>query len=362
MADNLNAVPFTSPHAASGTEGSKNDPYLTETRHGRLDNLPSDRLPREVSQDIFAKAQEQSILMSLGQQIPISINENVITRPDAWPEAGQVGGTTLESREGAEKPVSGYRFGDRTSFSPIKLAVIVTMSEEFARENVDQLYSDLAGKLSGAIARAADLAVFHGKNALTGGDLVGIEQNGFINETANRVALNYAPGAGEPDLVSQLMEGYNLVVDDDEKNYDFTGFAAHPTLRSRLVQARDLQGNPIFQGGFPGSGAQISLNNSPAALFGIPVNWGRIVGGKVGKAPATNVKMFGGDWSQLAYGYADSIRIKVSDSATLRGANGEFVSLWQTNQLAVLAEATFGWYVADPDAFAAYTEGEVASV
>lgn len=315
---------------------------------GHLSLMPADRLPKSMVGDIFTKAQEQSILMGLGQQVPVGINETVIRVGDTFPEAGQVGnGTSLDDREGATKPVSGYKYGSEKSFSPIKLAVIVTASEEYARENIDGLYSQLATKLPQAISRAADLAVFHNMDALRGTALQGTTANGHINATTNRVTLDLSSGAS-PDLVDQLLEGYRLVTVDDY--YDFTNFASVPSMRAEVMTKRDSNGNPVFvPGAFPGSGAEINVNAGLSALLGVPVTFGKVVGGKVGNAPATNVKMFGGDFSQLAWGYADQIRFKVSDSATVGG-----VSLWETNQVAVLCEATFGWYVNDPDAFVAY--------
>lgn len=320
------------------------------TDQGYLNRLPVDRLPKTVVGDIFSKAQDQSIIMRLGRQIPVSINETVITTADTFPEAGQVGGTTLASREGAEKPIQGIGFGTTKSFSPVKLAVIVTVSEEFARTNPDQLYSQLAPQLSGAIARAADLAVFHNRDAITGAALVGTTNNSYINATTNRVELNLASNAN-PDLVAQLITGVKLVEDDDAKNFEVNGFAAVPQLRADFVQARNTDGYPIFQGAFPGSGSDINLGSQMSSLLGLPLTYGRTVKGKLGAFAGTDVKMFGGDWSQMAWGYADTIRVKVTDQATVGG-----VSMWQTNQIAILAEATFGWIVNDPDAFVAYDD------
>src|SRR5690606_9169266 len=238
---------------------------------------------------------------------------------------------------------------EEKSFSPIKLAVIVTVSEEFARENIDGLYTELATQLPRAIARAADLAVFYNKSALSGGDLVGTGNNGSIVNGATRngntvlpheVELDLSRNA-DPDLVDQLIEGYKLVTEDDY--YDFTNWAALPSMRAELVSKRDANGNPVFvPGAFPGSGAEINLNASMGSILGVPVTFNKVVGGKIGAAPKSDVKLIGGDFSQLVWGYADQIRFKVSDQATVGN-----VSMWQTNQIAVLCEATFGWYVND---------------
>ncbi len=315
---------------------------------GYLNRLDADRLPREVSGDIFAKAKDESIMLSLGREIPVSVNENVIWADDTYPEAGQVGGTTLASREGAEKPIQGIQFGTPKVFSPIKLAVIVTVSEEFARANVDKLYSNLAPKLAGAVGRAADLAAFHNKDAITGLDLVGTANNSFVNATTNRVELDLSATA-DPDAVDQILAGVDLVEDDEDGNYEVNGFAARANLRTKFATLRDANGNPVFTGTYPDSGASIDLRARMSSLFGLPVAYGRTVRGKLGAYDGSDVLMFGGDWSQLAWGFADDIRIKVTDQATVGG-----VSMWQTNQIAVLAEATFGWIVNDPDAFVAY--------
>lgn len=316
---------------------------------GRLSLMPADRLPKSMLGDIFSKTQQESLLMTLGRQVPIGINETVVRVGDTFPEAGQVGnGSTLDDREGATKPVSGYKYGTEKSFRPIKLAVIVTVSEEFARQNIDGLYTELATQLPRSIARAADLAVFHNLDALRGYPLKGTTENGSINATTNRVELNFHKDA---DLVDQLLQGYRLVTGGDV--YDFTNFAAMPSMRAEVVARRDANGNPVFvPGAFPGSGAEINVNANVGSLLGVPVTFNKLVGGKVGNVPTgTKVKMFGGDFSQLVWGYADEIRFKVTDSATVGG-----VSLWETNQIAVLCEATFGWYVNDPEAFVAYED------
>lgn len=331
-------------------------PPRTE-RQGRLGraDVPSHLLPTEVVGDIFSKAQEQSILMTLGKQINVSMGETVIRYGGEDPEAGQVGGTTLASREGATKPVSGFGFGTEKSFAPIKLATIVTVSQEFMNADPERLYSELAGKLASAVSRAADLAVFHNVSALTGAALVGTTNNSFVNATTNRVELNFAAGTS---LYDQLLAGVDLIVDQDDKTWDVTGFAADPTYRTKLARARDEQGNVILTQGASGGLAltqgPINLNAQLGDLLGVPVAYGRSVRGRVGNYAGTATRMFAGDWSQLAYGFADQISVKVSDQATVAG-----VSMWETNQVAILAEATFGWIVNDTSAFVAFDDAVV---
>ena len=322
------------------------------TDQGYLNRAPSFLLPREVVGDIFTKARDYSMMLNLGRQIPVSINETVIRTRGTFPEAGQVGGTTLASREGAEKPLQGIGFGSEKAFSPIKLAVVVTVSDEFASYNPDQMYSELAGELTGAVARAADLAVFHNKDAITGADLIGTSASSYVNATTNEVELNFLPAAS-PDLVSQILSGVKLVEDEASggvsKNFRVNAFAADRGMRWPLITLRRSDGQPVFVGAVPSTGRDINLNADIGELFGLPIYYGNSVKGRLGAYAGSTAEMFAGDWSQLAWGFADQIRVKVTDQATVGG-----VSMWQTNQVAVLAECTFGWIVNDPEAFVRY--------
>lgn len=343
------------------------DPRFTQNqaygggRMGRTD-LPEEWLPKEVVGDIFSKVEEDAPLLSMGRQINVSMGETVIRYGGTDPEAGQVGaGTSFQDREGHRKPLSGFAFGEEKSFAPIKIATTVVVSDEFSRINPERFYSELSGKLSGAIGRATELAAFHNRSALTGGALQGTSNNKSVVgsiPSSHITPLDLAVDADQ-NLVEQLLAAYDLVVGDEDANYDFTSWAAVPAMRSKLALARDRQGNLAFQGGSPLQLVQgpVNVNATVGDLLGVPVRFGKAVGGRIGNYAGTDVKLIGGDFSQFAYGFADGIRIKVSDQATVDG-----VSMWQTNQIAILAECTFGWYVNAPEdgssyPFAAFTVG-----
>ena len=90
-------------------------------------------------------------MLRLGRQVPVGYGETVIPLNTLEPEVGQVGvGTRPQDREGYRKPVSGIAWGSQ-SFAPIKLATIVTASEEFARADVNVWSSD--SQLASAVSR-----------------------------------------------------------------------------------------------------------------------------------------------------------------------------------------------------------------
>ncbi|QAY03033.1 major capsid protein [Mycobacterium phage Fenn] len=317
---------------------------------GRLAHVPSDLLPKEIVGPIFDKAQESSLVLRLGENIPISYGETIIPTTVKRPEVGQVGvGTSNEQREGGTKPLSGTAW-DTRSVAPIKLATIVTVSEEFARMNPAGLYTKLQADLAYAIGRGIDLAVFHGKSPLTGSALQGIDTDNVIANTTN---VDYLQ-TGTTPLLDRFLDGYDLV--SANTDVDFNGWAADPRYRARLLRSqayRDANGNV--------DPTRINLAAATGDLLGLPVQFGKAVGGDLGAATDSKVRVVGGDFSQLKYGFADEIRVKMSDTATLTDNTSptpQTVSMWQTNQIAILIEVTFGWLLGDKQAFVKFVDDE----
>lgn len=300
-----------------------------------LTDLPDGALPRELVSLINRAAQDQSVVARLaGDPIPMGHGETSFLFSTEEPEVQPVG-------EAKPKPVSDVGYGVRT-ITPQKFATIVTVSEEFAHANIDGVYDRIVAQLSAAAARGLDLAILHGRNAATG-EAFNTGNSGYVNETTNEVVL----GTGE-DITADLLAGYEMVTAGE---HDFTGFAFDPQFRPVLVTSRDNAGNPTYQ-------SSIDLSSSMDTLLGLPVAYGRTVSGRSRNAAAedTGVRGLAGDWSQVRYGFADRIRIKTSDTATINGT-----SMFQTNQIAILVEFIMGWVVLDTDAFVRYTNGDAVS-
>lgn len=316
-------------------------PNSAGNHQGRLAYVPDDLLPKTITDEMFAKAQENSLVLRLGRRIPVSFGETIIPVNVKRPEVGQVGtGTTNALREGGTKPLSGVAW-DSKMMQPIKLATIVTVSEEFARTNPQGFYSQLQSDLGFAIGRGIDLAVFHGKQPLTGAALAGIDASNVLNNTTKIINTDTDT---TNNLYDELIAAYGLVTADD---FDFDGWAVDTRFRPRLIQAgaeRDVNGNLVNPG-------QLNLNGNVGNILGFPAQYGKAVRGDLGAATATTTQMIGGEFQQLAWGFADNIRFKISDQATLTDGTNT-ISMWQTNQVALLVECTFGWIVGDLDAFA----------
>ncbi|MBN7403204.1 phage major capsid protein [Mycobacteroides abscessus subsp. abscessus] len=316
-------------------------PNTTDNHQGRLAYTPSELLPPTVVGPIFDQAQEHSLVLRLGEQIPVSYGETVIPTTTKRPAVGQVGtGTSNAQREGGTKPISGTAW-DTRAFSPIKLATIVTVAEEFAQKNPAGLYTQLQGDLAFAIGRGVDLAVLHGKDALRGTALQGIDTDNVIANTSHYKNLT----AG--NIIDGLLDGYDLVNANSKFNFD--GWAVDPRFRSTVARAsihRDANGNV--------DNTRVNLAAGVTDILGLPAHFGRGVGGDLDACTDSGIRVIGGDFSQLRWGFADQIRVKISDTASLTDGTNT-VSMWQTNQVAILVECTFGWVLGDKEGFVKFS-------
>lgn len=300
-----------------------------------LNGLASGLVPQSVATDILKRASEQSVVRRLSGQTPIPLTGTTIAVQTGHIEAGVVG-------EGEAKPVGATAYTPKT-IKPIKVAAIAVVSDELVRTNPAGIFDNISEDLADSITRAFDLAVLHGKSAKTGNQIAGVE---YVNQTSNVVELGTATKA-QGGLTADLVAGYNLVVNGDQVHNGFTGFAADPRFRGRLIGATDVNGRPVYQQG-------VDLSSNMDTLLGLPTAYGRAVGA-THDMPIHNAMAFGGDWSALKYGFAQELTISTSKEATIVDGMTSY-NLFQQNLTAVLVEATFGWAISDVDSFVRYTD------
>lgn len=299
-------------------------------------------LPTPMATDIMRNAYGQSIIGQVSGTTPMPITGTSIAMQTGDPVAGIVG-------EGELKPV--IKTGVTTKVArPIKAAAMVYWSTEARRAN-PLGYLDMLEKTAvDAIAKAIDMAVIHGKNALNDADLSGVE---FLTQSANSVDLGTSTAASG-GLSEDILVGYEAV---DTAGGDMSGFLADSSMRLKLMRERDVNGNPIY--GTDASGA-VDLRSPMGILHGLPVTYGRAVKGQIGTVADTGVRLIGGAFKDnLKFGYVDQISYRRSTEATIVDGGTE-VYLFQQNMEAFLVEAMFGWIIGDVDQFAIYRDPAVA--
>jgi hypothetical protein len=278
-------------------------------------------LPATITEPIFAKAAEQSAVMQLARQVPLSVNANTaIPIPMDVPVADWV-------VEGGVKPASQQGIGVKIMTGK-KVALLVPVSEEVANTNPAGLYSLMQQDLPTAIARAFDYAAINGKSLRTGaagpfGD--------YLANCTSTVALGTATQANG-GLYNDIVSGAGKVID---KNYDFTGIAADPRFKVDALLQTDTLGRPLFSDAHSTATAGPDMLDA-AILAGYPAYFNKGVSGKYWRAgdSVQTVTIVGtptgGTFVLSSGGYNATIPYNAASTTTVQTAVQAFGGVYST--------------------------------
>lgn len=259
-------------------------------------------LPASISEDIWAKALEDSAVMSLAQRVELPGNGLAIPVITGEPSADWV-------EETGAKPVSNSTVAIKT-MQPYKLAVIETVSKELM-DDMPRLYNALRERLPFALAKKFDQTVFGTTAPGSNFDVLG---------GATAVALG-------TDAYAAL-----VTVDGNIANAGgiMDGIVMSPQGKTVLLNSKDGNERPLF--------IDTVANSTIPTILGAPVHYSR------GVYAAGNPAQLGfaGDWAHAKFGTVDGIEISVSDQATLDTGSGT-INLWQQNMVAIRAEFRVGF-------------------
>lgn len=280
-------------------------------------NGVAEAVPKAVAGPIFEKATESSIAMQLAQKVPSTLTGAAIPVT--------VGEVTADwVAEGQEKHVADA--GATTLIMvPVKVATIILATQEFVNADPGGLYGLIKEKGSESLGSAFDWASLHGLNyAGNPGPFPTYINKGLTLEVELGTAT---PQEGGID--GDLTAGQALVP-------GFDGYALDASVRAALANTRDTTGRRMIE--------DTSVIGGQQALYSK----------KIKKLLNGTVSGWGGDWTQCAWGVGIDLTMKLTDQATIR-QGGDLVPLWQTNQVAVLLEASYGFVVNNgPDNFVRY--------
>lgn len=275
----------------------------------------------------FTQAARQSVVQSLTRRVPLGINGQEIPVVTSKPTAGWV-------NEAGRKPTTNGALGLK-SMAPKKIAAITVVSAEVVRANPGNYVSMFRDQIAEAFAIAFDAATLHGTATPFGA-------GNFVGATTKAVELGTATQANG-GVYADVNGALKLLVDDKKK---LTGWALDDTTEPTFNAAVDLNGRPLF----------VDATYEDSALSG-----GRLLRRPAfyseGVASGTTVG-FAGDWSQAVWGAVGGISYDVSTEAPVT-IDGELISLWEHNLVAIRAEAEYGWLVNDAESFVKLTDGAV---
>ncbi len=281
-------------------------------------------LPAAMSAPIFEQAKRTSVVQQLARQVPLGSNGQSVPVVTGKIQAGWVA-------EGGRKPTSKGSMSLKT-ITPHKLAAIAVVSAEVVRANPGGYVQDIQPQMAEAFATAFDAAALHGTSTPFAA---------FIDQTTKAVELGAHTGL-EGGVWQDLVSALRLLVEDGKR---LTGFALDDTAEPALLGSVDGNGRPLFIEDAAAALAAITDGTTRrGSLMGRPFQMTSGVAGGDGTVG------YAGDWSQVAWGVVGGISYDISTQASVT-IDGELVSLWENNLVAIRGEAEFGFLVNDVSAF-----------
>ena len=292
-------------------------------------------LTPEMSSEIWTDSIKQSALTQLATRVNLpgkGVKWQTLNAPNAAEWVGET----------AEKPVVDPSFGSKTMI-PYKLAQIITVSEEFTRDAAN-LWNAVQAQASEAIAQAIDKTFLAGTIPLPGADGVDTLADAQTVSVKNGKYVDFVKGA-------------TTVLDN---NGDLNGIAITNKGLSKFLSAVDENGRPLM---VPGVGSTELGSAFGARMIKSP--WGYKEAVKASGSGASAVQAapevlgVAGDWTQAYYGTVQGIRIKMTDTATVK-KGATTINLWQRNMIAFLVETEVGFIVRDKSKFVVITGDNAA--
>ena len=290
-------------------------------------------LTPEMSSEIWTDSIKQSALTQLATRVNLpgkGVKWQTLNAPNAAEWVGET----------AEKPVVDPSFGSKTMI-PYKLAQIITVSEEFTRDAAN-LWNAVQAQASEAIAQAIDKTFLAGTIPLPGAD--------GVDTLADAQTVSVKNG--------KYVDFVKIATTVLDNNGDLNGIAITNKGLSKFLSAVDENGRPLM---VPGVGSTELGSAFGARMIKSP--WGYKEAVKASTEPKVNaapeVLGVAGDWTQAYYGTVQGIRIKMTDTATVK-KGATTINLWQRNMIAFLVEAEVGFIVRDKSKFVVITGADAA--
>lgn len=280
----------------------------------------------ELAEAYFEEARKSSVVQQLARKVTLGAAGIEIPVVTTKPTAGWVA-------EAGKKPTTSGGLGLKT-MKPHKLAAISVVSAEVVRANPGGYMEILKADIAEAFAKAFDEAALYGTESPFGSDQ-------YLAATTKSVELGTAT-AEKGGIFADVNSALSLLVKDKKK---LTGFAFDAVTEPLFNASVDKNGRPLF---VDSPNVETSATITAGRLLSRPA----FIADNVSKDAVVG---FAGDWSKALWGTVGGITYDISTQTAVT-LNGELVSLWENNLVAIRAEAEFGWYLNDKDAFVKFTD------
>jgi len=292
---------------------------------GRTD--AASMIPMEYSDEILSMATEQSAVLRLARRLrDLARYQKTMPVISALPVAYFVNGDT------GQKQTSEVNWTDKI-ITAEELAVIVPIPENVLADSEYPIWSQVQPLIAEAFGRAIDQAILYGTNAPSSWP-----DDIHTGAAAASHDISLASYSDEYEAIlgetAGGADGLAMLVEAD--GYMVTGYVAHLSMRGKLRNVRDANGQPIFKSDVQGA--------TRYALDGEPVEFPRN-----GSIDASTSLMIAGDWQQIVYAMRQDITWKLLTEAVIQDGAGNIVyNLAQQDMVAMRAVMRLGWQLPNP--------------
>ena len=289
-------------------------------------------LPEDVSAEIFESLVEMNPVMRLARRLP-----NMSTAQRRLPVMSALSTAYFVAGDNGLKQTSEMSWENKY-IDAEELAVIVPIPEAVLDDAGYDIFGQIKPELERAFSVAISKAVLFGTN-IPASWTTNLGAAGL--SAGATAAANTASIAAFADLYEAFLgetaagvDGLFMTVEAD--GFMVTGSVAHPSMKGKLRNVRDSNGQPIFKANMQDA-ARYDLDGSP--IF-FPTD---------GSIAAATALMISGQWDQLVYSMRQDITYKVLDQAVITDAGGNIVyNLAQQDMLALRAVIRLGFALPNP--------------
>ena len=225
-----------------------------------------------------------------------------------------------------------------------KVQITYRFSNEVQWEDEDYqtgIIDNLVTNVAVALSRALDLVAIHGINPATGEIAASVSD--YFDKAGNGVARVVATGDVQTDLET-------AAADLQEAGYTATGIALDPVFAGQLARKKDNENRPLY----PERGLGFNFDS----FQGLQAASSDTVSGRQElESSEVSIQAIMGDWRAFKWGVARQVPLELIEYGNPDG-NGD---LKRTNEIAIRAEAVFGFAIFDGSAFSIISQAGASS-
>ena len=289
-------------------------------------------IPEEASREILKSVQETNPLLRLARRLP-----NMARGQMRMPVLSALATAYFVSGDTGLKQTSEVNWAN-VYVDAEEVACIVPIAQSVLDDSDFDIWAEVRPAMVDAFNVAIMGAALFGTN-IPASWTTNIGAAGLLARcTAASHTISAAAYADDYEAIlgetAAGVDGLYMLVEAD--GFMVNGNIAHPSVKGRLRNLRDSNGNPIFKSAVQDS-TRYELDGTPLYF---PTD---------GTMVAASALMFAGDWSQMVWSMRQDITYKVLDQAVIQDATGAIVyNLAQQDMVALRAVMRLGIALPNP--------------